>query len=274
MKNLIFLLLLLPFFSSGQQKLSQSSADKGIETKTVGSEVFVSEDSASIYLDSANFFLHQRKTEEALNCFRKAAGFQPGNDEAYTGWINTSMQSDLPDEGMKAIDQWIGFNPENTRAWLYKAFLEAAMKHPETSLRAFDMLTKLQPGEPGNWVGRGQMLLELKRYEEALDSFEKSSSLDSSGRTDVLGMKAAALTGLKRYDEALILINKVLDDFPAEASLIYNRACIYSLKGDKANALNDLQRAINLDASLRQFSTSDEDFKSLWNDAEFRKLTE
>jgi len=274
MGKISLLLVLLTVYSVSKNGIIPAAVAQGNGDKLIASEVKMVDDSVKTYLDSAAFFIRQEKGEEALKYYRKAAGLQRNNAEAYVGWINTSMQSGQTEEGMKAIDHWIKFNPENTRAWLYKAFLEAHMKHFETSLFAFEMLIKLQPEESGNWVGRGQMLMELKRYEEALDSFEKGSSMDSSGRTDVIGMKAAALSGLKRYDEALILINKLLVDFPAEASLIYNRACIFCLKGDKDNALNDLRRAIERDTSLKQYSKTDEDFKTLRNDDEFKKLTE
>jgi Flp pilus assembly protein TadD len=60
---------------------------------------------------------------------------------------------------------------------------------------------------------------------------------------------------------------------PNEPVNIYNRACIYCLKGDKANALADLAKAISLNPAFRENARKDEDFRSLYNDEDFKKLT-
>lgn len=54
---------------------------------------------------------------------------------------------------------------------------------------------------------------------------------------------------------------------------MYNRACIYSLKGKKANTIADLERAIGMEPSFREYARTDEDFKSLYDDEDFKKLT-
>ena len=61
---------------------------------------------------------------------------------------------------------------------------------------------------------------------------------------------------------------------PDYAGNIYNRACIYCLKGDKINALEDLSIAITQMPQLKQHARSDEDLKSWWEDEEFKKITE
>ena len=86
-------------------------------------------------------------------------------------------------------------------------------------------------------------------------------------------MKAASLAKTGRFDEAIISINKGMELAPDEPANIYNRACIYCLKGDKANALVDLQKAISINPSFKGNARKDEDFKSLYDDEDFKKLT-
>ena len=86
-------------------------------------------------------------------------------------------------------------------------------------------------------------------------------------------MQAATLARLGRFDDAFVSINKALEISPDDPSGIYNRACIYSMKGDKANALADLKMAIGFNPSFKEYAPTDEDFKSLWDDKDFIDLT-
>jgi tetratricopeptide (TPR) repeat protein len=112
----------------------------------------------------------------------------------------------------------------------------------------------------------------MNRNEEALKAFEKATSLDPK-RFDVWGMQADALSKLGKYNEAISIYSKAIEINPNYAGIIYNRGCAYCRKGDKLNALADLKRAISLNPQLKAYAPKDEDFKSLWDDEDFKKLT-
>ena len=255
MKKLIFFLISWPFLSFSQQAIVQENND-----------------SATLYLYQAKSEMQQGKPKEALSNFQKAAALQPNNSEAYIGWFQIGMETDQVEEGSKAINSWIEHNPTDTLAWLYKGFLEAHLNRPEEALKAFDTLIRLQPEKESNYVGRGQMLYELERYDEALEAFNKSISMDPS-RNDVRGMKSAALSKLGRFDEAFSILNEVLETTPDDPVSLYNRACLYSLTGYKENALLELKKAIDLEASFKESARTDEDFKDFFADEDFINLT-
>jgi len=77
----------------------------------------------------------------------------------------------------------------------------------------------------------------------------------------------------KRYDEAISVLNKSVEFAPDYAVNIYNRGCVYCLMGDEANALADLRKAISLNPQFKSYAPKDEDFKSLWDNEIFKKLT-
>lgn len=230
-------------------------------------------DSAKVYNIRAQYLKKQGKFTEALKMFDKAAGFQPGNEEANIGRITMNFQAGKANDGLKIINQWVEGYPKNYQAWTYKAMAEADMGNTGESLKGFEKLTRLQPDSAAGWVGKGQMQYQLKKYPDALKSFNKAILLDPK-RLDVHGMKAAAMARLGKFDEALVICNKVLELSPSNTETIYNRACVYNLKGDKANALADLKKAVGLNPLLKAYAQSDEDFKSIWNDADFKKLTQ
>jgi peroxiredoxin len=78
---------------------------------------------------------------------------------------------------------------------------------------------------------------------------------------------------MDRLDDALASLNKGLELAPNYHVNIYNRACVYSKKGDKINALADLKKAISINPSYKKSATKDEDFKSLFDDNDFKQLT-
>jgi tetratricopeptide (TPR) repeat protein len=86
-------------------------------------------------------------------------------------------------------------------------------------------------------------------------------------------MKAGALAKLGRFDEALISVNKGIELAPNFFAGIYNRACIFCLKGDKVNALADLKKAIELNPGIKNHAKMDEDFRSMFEDEDFKNLT-
>ena len=75
-------------------------------------------------------------------------------------------------------------------------------------------------------------------------------------------------------DEALSAAEKDIEIDPNNATTFFNVACIYSLKGEKEKALNNLKKAIDLDESFQKKARKDEDFKSLWDDNDFKKITQ
>ncbi len=272
MRTLIFLLIAFPVIAFSRTTLFQVTSCLKI-TNTAGVlHPAAQVDFVEMYLDSANSLRQQGRFEDALHLYQKVIEIQPANDQAYIGCMGMNFELGRVEEGLKVIDQWIEQNPDNSQAWLYKAFAEAETGHSETSLTAFDNLIRLKPEEASYQIGRGQMLYELKRFDEALEAFGKALDIDPS-RADVWGMKASTLSKLGRFDEAFVSIGKAIEIFPDDPTNIYNRACIYSLKGDKANALADLKKAIGLEASFKEYARTDADFTDLYDDEEFKNLT-
>lgn len=239
------------------------------------SQNVLAQDSPASELEKARQLVMQGQKQEANVIFGKLIASQPENQTVVQYWLLANMNRS-PTGEMDAIvqlDSLHNLYPKNTGVIFFKNFILAEHGKNEEALAGFEELTRLQPDSSLNWIGKGQVLSGMKRHQEAVAAFEKALTLDPK-RFDVWGMKAAELSYLKKYDEALIAINKGIDMNPEYAGNIYNRACIYCLKGDKIHALEDLSIAITQMPQLKQHARSDEDLKSLWEDEEFKKITE
>jgi len=122
-----------------------------------------------------------------------------------------------------------------------------------------------------DYFNRGVDLYQREEYELALEAFDKAIELKPDD-ADVWSNKGVTLGKLGRYDEALKAHDKAIELKPDLAEAWYNKACAYSRKGDKENALKNLSKAIDLDAKNKEDAKSDEDFKNLWDDEDFKRI--
>jgi tetratricopeptide (TPR) repeat protein len=197
----------------------------------------------------------------------------PGSKEAVQGWLMINMKRSPTgeEEAIGQLEELQKQYPENTGILFFKSFLQVEKNLLNEALTGFDRLTTLQPDSAVNWVAKGQILASLNKDEDALPCFEKASKLDPK-RFDIWGMQADALLKLSKLDEAITAYNRAVDLAPGYPVFIYNRGCAYCRKGDKINALADLKRAIAIDSQFRISASRDEDFRSLWEDQEFKAL--
>lgn len=230
-------------------------------------------DSANYYIDKGNMLRQMRKFEDALNAYENARTFQPASEDAIIGVMAANFELNRMDNGLKVLNEWVKLEPENTKAWLYMAMSEAETNHPEEALNAFNNLVKLVPDSAGYRVGQIQCLISLKRWEESIKACDILIPKSPQQGPLVWSCKAYSLAMLGKYDEAFAVFDKAMKLYPNSMELIYNRGCVYALKGDKANALADLKKAIDLEPMMKERAPKDQDFKSLYEDEDFKKLT-
>ena len=190
------------------------------------------------YVSRGNDLFYKNNFEFSLKAYDKATKLKPGYIDA---WINKGvslMKLDRDEEAIKAYEKAIELKPDNPIAWINKGITFRKLERFEEALKAYDKAIKLKPDYIDGWINKSLALMRLERFEEALKAEKKAIELKPD------------------YDIAW-----------------YNKACLYSLKGDKENALQCLSRAIELDAKNKKEAKEDEDFKWLWKDEKFKKIT-
>lgn len=85
--------------------------------------------------------------------------------------------------------------------------------------------------------------------------------------------RAYALLTLGRHDEAMANLDKVLESDPNYANAYYNKACSFALQNQIELALENLQRAIELEPErCREVAKTDTDFDGIRGDVRFQEL--
>ncbi len=86
--------------------------------------------------------------------------------------------------------------------------------------------------------------------------------------------RAFRLYNAKKYREAADIFAQIIQEMPNDANAHYNYACMLALAGETRQAIQHLQRALELDASLVRIAERDSDLQSLRNLPEFKQLLE
>jgi formylglycine-generating enzyme required for sulfatase activity/Flp pilus assembly protein TadD len=255
MKRLIFLLILIMAFVLSYKSEAQTSAVKE-------------------ELAKAQSLAKEGNTTEASKVYTGIMEKYPDNRDAVQGWLMINMKRSPTgeEEAIKQLEELEKLYPKNTAVIFFKTFLQTEYGHYDEALANAEKLTTIQPDDALNWLLKGQILEEMNKYEQALNAYNKATSLDTAN-SDAWQIKAGLLAKTNKLDEAIYSYTRAIQLAPGVAVFIYNRGCAYCRKGDKTNALADLKNAISLNPQLKSNAPKDEDFKSLWADEDFKKLT-
>lgn len=224
-------------------------------------------------LNKAQDLAKQGNTAEASKVYLEIMSKYPDNREAVQGWLMINMKRSPTgeEEAITQLEELEKSNPDNTAILFFKTYLQTEYKHYDEALKNADKLTAMKPEDGLTWLMKGQILEFLNRNDEALSSYEKSTSLGPDN-PDAWQNKAGLLAKTNKFDEAINSYSRAIELAPSQPVFIYNRGCAYCRKGDKANALADLGKAVSMDQQFKSYASKDEDFKSLWEDEEFKKI--
>lgn len=216
----------------------------------------------------------QGQTEAASKICTDIMTANPANRDAVQYWlmINMKRSPSGEEEAIGQLDELEKSHPGNTGIIFFKAFLQTEYGHLDEALVNSEKLISMQPDTALNWLLKGQILEGMNKNDEALAALEKSTSLDPES-ADAWQIKAGLLAKTNKFDEAIASYDKAVSLVPGQPVFIYNRGCVYCLKGDYAKALADLGKAISMNPQFKSYATKDEDFKSLWDNEDFKKLT-
>ncbi|NJL23173.1 MAG: tetratricopeptide repeat protein [Leptolyngbyaceae cyanobacterium SM1_3_5] len=77
---------------------------------------------------------------------------------------------------------------------------------------------------------------------------------------------------LKRYEDEIASYDQAIAYKPDKHEAWYNKACCYGLQGNVEEAIENLQRAIELDSKYREMAKTDSDFDAIREDDRFKAL--
>jgi tetratricopeptide (TPR) repeat protein len=110
-------------------------------------------------------------------------------------------------------------------------------------------------------------------FDDAIESLEKAIELKPDD-VNAWNNKGIVLDKTGKHEEAIQAYDKAIELRPYYPNAWYNKACIYSLKKRKTEALEFLAKAIKLDPKYKDEAKTNDAFKWLWDDPDFKAIVE
>ena len=160
----------------------------------------------------------------------------------------------------KALEQADRFHLNAASGWIGLGDLDSASEE----------LAQISPNKrahPEVLLAQSEYFFAAKKWESVLDISGKL--LEQFPKLEFLWInRSYALHELKRTEEAFDALVPAAGKFPKRWLIRYNLACYCSQLGKRAEAMNWLEKAVNLGdkTKIKQMALEDVDFKPLWKE--------
>jgi tetratricopeptide (TPR) repeat protein/TolB-like protein len=194
------------------------------------------------HLSLGNVYRQTGKTHEAINEFRRALQLSPKCDICYRRIGQAYVDAGMKDQAVRAFQNAITLNPY---FWSNYNELGDAYNHfgeNTKALAAFRRVVELDPTNPLGHQNIGAVYFSQGKYEESILEFKDAIALQPDA--DVYTDLGEALLYLKRYPEALDVLQKAVEMHPNDQGVLGNLADGYRYSGQDKKAMEAYDLAI------------------------------
>jgi len=126
---------------------------------------------------------------------------------------------------------------------------QLAMKQYDEALENLHTAVELDPNDPTNVIVLSRALMTVERFTESRQLLEELAidDLNLDWKAEVVRMQASCLLEEDRATDAVILLEERLRNDPDRAALYRALATAHSASGERAAAMDDLDRAFTLE---------------------------
>ena len=198
----------------------------------------------------------------AAESFEGAYRLDPHNLEPLRHLANLYIWLRRPADAEAKFRSILEAQPNNPQALLGVAECLAAEKKPEAA-DAYRSYLSVQPTDSAVRARLVHLLVEQQQYDVALAELNRAAAgqgTDVAPNLDSLRMRADIQIAQKKWDDAIVTLNKAIALSPRDAQLHGGLGRIYLQKRDFPDALKELKVALQLDgktlAYWKDLSTS------------------
>jgi tetratricopeptide (TPR) repeat protein len=146
-----------------------------------------------------------------------------------------------------------------------------ALGHKEAAIACYDQALAIQPDYSKALNNKGTALSALGHKEAAIACYDQALAIQPDDSA-ALYNKGNALSDLGQNEAAIACYDQALAIQPDDSQALYNKACCYALMAEGDRAIEELQRAIELDQTCREQARTDTDFDGLRQEERFQNL--
>jgi adenylate cyclase len=233
---------------------------------------------ANVHVDLFRWGRQARDLEEAQRASECALKLNPNSAEAHVSVGQALAIQRHFSEAAIAFDRAIKEDPTLFEAYYLYGRLLFESGGVEKAVKMFEKAQAARPDDFESRVLWGQALTELgcrdearRANEVAVESIEKHLELNpDEARAYSLG--ASVLVRLGQTDRSKQWTQQAIKLAPNDPLVLYNAACNFALLGETNNALDGLERAIEVGVAVGDWIKHDPDFESLRSHPRFQAI--
>jgi tetratricopeptide (TPR) repeat protein len=244
--------------------------------------------------------------KDSLDSYQKSLELDQSNAFTFVGQGVALGNLNRDEEALESFEKALDLDPEYVNAWVNRGVSLYNLGRYEEALESYKKALEFDPKSVTAWGNQGNALMNLERYEEALNACDRAFEIDSKNY-QALNTQALTLSLLKNFEKAITAIDEAINLKPQEVVLranrgiilaragrytealadceqaikqdpkhesgYYGKACCYALQGEIGQAIDNLQKAIDIAPRLsRNEAKHNPDFDSIRDDERFRAL--
>jgi tetratricopeptide (TPR) repeat protein len=203
------------------------------------------------YVSRASALIKQGLAHRAILDCDKAIFLSPGHVLAFT--IRTIANSKLGNwnDAIKEASAIIDLSPDSWQAYSLRGKAYVQLNKKAEAINDFSKVIELNSGDAGFYLERANLYLEAKELEKALSDVQSYLSIKPN-ELHALVMYGCLLRQLKRSDEALVNLDKLIGTNQKCGDVLVVRALLREEANDLDGARSDFEKslALPLDSNL------------------------
>ncbi len=229
----------------------------------------INPDNLEVWHEKGYCFEKLGQYEKSLQCHNHTIRIKSDYVE---GWYNRGVQlGNLGryEEAIISYDKALEIDPYFHKAWNNRGGTLSNLGRYEEAIYSYNKALEIKPDYPQARNNRGVALGNIGKYEEAILSYD-TIKFDYY---EAWINRGITLSNLGRYEEAISSYDKAIEVKSSAPNAYYNKACAYSLQNNLEPALENLQKAIQLNPEkYRDMAKTDSDFDNIRHDPRFQAL--
>lgn len=180
-------------------------------------------------------------------------------------------------EAIAALNKVIQLNPNYVLAYVNRGLMNIKLEKYESAIEDYTKAIQLGVDDSNVsinniHINRGVAYARLNQYELAIKDYDKAIELEPDD-SHALMNRGVAYAKLGKFDLSVKGYDRAIELDSDNAGAYFNKACVYTLlKKSVDEILSLLKKAISLDEKFKEKAQTDEDFESIRDNEEFRKL--
>jgi tetratricopeptide (TPR) repeat protein len=181
------------------------------------------------------------------------------------------LEAGNPESALALLDRVVKQNPASAEALLLRSTAHFVLGEDKPGRRDLKRALEANPGLRQAWLNSAALNLADQNYDAALEDFERAEQLDPAAADNDVNIGAVLilrgdLDGANQRFQHYLTLN------PGSAGSFYLVATNYAMAGYAGLAIENLQRAVEIDEKSRLRARTDPNFAALETQPRFQDL--